>query len=311
MLTLEEKKAKLYGNHVLTITPLNEKGEIDEASTRNLVNFVIKNGVHGILTLGSTGEVFALTEAERKQFVEIVVDETNGRVPVGVGVNDSSSDVSALLARHAEEMGADYIFTCPPYYHPHRAEGIYRHIKYISDSVSLPIMVYDGGAGIELSLDLLKKMADTIPNIACAKLFIPYPEKIAMYEKATDGKLAAWSGHDQLNYLMLLEGAKGMTSAASCILPREQTDMFNFIQEGKLDDARKIFYDKIAPINAIAFANVLQYPQCYKLALKWMGIIESDTCKVVMEPLSLNRKRELRAVMEYIKLIDKEKSIIK
>lgn len=302
-LSLEERKARLYGNHVLTVTPLDEKGEIDEASTRNLVNFVIENGVNGILTLGSTGEVFALTEAERKRFVEIVVDQAKGRVPVGVGVNDSSSDISANLSRHAERIGADYIFTCPPYYHPHRAEGIYRHIKYISDSVDLPIMVYDGGAGTEIPLDLLKKMADTIPNMACAKLFIPYPEKISMYEKATGGKLAAWSGHDQMNYLMLLQGAKGMTSAASNVLPREQTDMFNFINEGKLDEARKIFYDKVAPLNAIAFANVLQYPQCYKLALKWMGVIESDTCKVVMEPISEIRRRELRAVMAYIGLI--------
>ncbi|HYE83448.1 MAG TPA: dihydrodipicolinate synthase family protein [Clostridia bacterium] len=302
-LSLEEKKARLYGNHVLTVTPLNEKGEIDEASTRSLVNFVIEKGVNGILTLGSTGEVFALTEAERKSFVEIVVDQAKGRVPVGVGVNDSSSDISALLSRHAESIGADYIFTCPPYYHPHRAEGIYRHIKYISDSVALPIMVYDGGAGTEIPLDLLKKMADTIPNMACAKLFIPYPEKISMYEKATNGKLAAWSGHDQMNFLMLLQGAKGMTSAASNVLPREQTDMFNYINEGKLAEARKIFYDKVAPLNAIAFANVLQYPQCYKLALKWMGIIESDTCKVVMEPISEIRRRELRAVMEYIHLI--------
>ena len=57
-LSLEEKKAKLFGNHVLTVTPMNEKGEIDEASTRSLVDFVIEKGVHGILTLGSTGEVF-------------------------------------------------------------------------------------------------------------------------------------------------------------------------------------------------------------------------------------------------------------
>jgi len=70
------------------------------------------------LALGSTGEVFSLTEAERKKFIEIVVDQTKGRDPVGIGVNDSSSDESALLAKHAESIGVDYIFTCPPYYHP-------------------------------------------------------------------------------------------------------------------------------------------------------------------------------------------------
>lgn len=301
---LQERKNRLFGNHVLTVTPLKENGKIDEESTRNLVDYVIDKGVHGILTLGSTGEVFALTEAERMEYVEIVVDQTKGRVPVGVGVNDSSSDISANLAMHAEQKGADYIFTCPPYYHPHRTEGIYRHIKYISDSVKdMPIMVYDGGAGIELPLPLLKRMVDDMPNLHCAKLFVPYPAKIAMYEEATGGKLQAWSGHDQMNYLMLQYGAKGMTSAASNILPREQTDMFNFIQEGKLDEAREIFLDKLATINSFAFPNVLTYIPAYKTALYWMGIIKTDKCKPVMEPIDNVQKRELKATMKKIGLL--------
>lgn len=301
--TLQDRKAKLFGNHVLTITPMKPDGSIDEDSTRSLVDFVIDQGVHGILTLGSTGEVFAMTEAERKQFVEIVVDQTAGRVPVGVGVNDSSSDVSALLAKHGESVGADYIFTTGPYYHPHGAEGIFRHIQYIGNTTELPLMVYDGGAGIEISLPLLKKLADHLPTLHCAKLFLPYPAKIAMYEGATDGRVQAWAGHDQMNYLMLRYGAKGMTSAASCVLPREQSDMFELLQQGNVEAARKIFHEKVAPLNAIAFANVLQYPQCYKRALKWMGVIEHDDCKVVMEPIDQVRTEELRAVMEMIGLL--------
>jgi len=58
--------------------------------------------------------------------------------------------------------------------------------------------------------------------------------------------------------------------------------MFNLLQQCDVAGARTIFHEKVAPLNAIAFANVLQYPQCYKRALKWMGIIEHDTCKVVL-----------------------------
>lgn len=303
MSDLAERKARLFGNHVLIVTPLLPNGDIDERSMRNLVDYVIGRGVHGVLALGSSGEVFCLTEAERRQVVEIVVDQAAGRVPVGVGVNDSSSDVSALLARHAQACGADYIFTTGPYYHPHSAEGIYRHVKYIADATDLPLMVYDGGAGIEMSLPLLKRMADTLPTLHCSKLFLPYPAKIAQYGPATDGRVQAWAGHDQMNYLMLLYGARGMTSAASCVLPREQTDMFNFVRDGKLDEARTIFHEKVGPLNAIAFANVLQYPQCYKRALKWMGVIEHDTCKPVMEPIDEIRTRELKAVLQRIGLI--------
>lgn len=293
----------IYGNHCLLVTPLKENREIDEESTRSLVNYVIDKGVHGLLPLGSTGEVFALTEAERKRFIEIVVDETAGRVPVGVGVNDSSADVGVLLTKHAESIGVDYIFTCPPYYHPHREYGVLNHVKAIADASTLPLMVYDGGAGIEISLPLLKKMADLMPTLKFSKLFLPYPNKIALYEEATQGRVSPFAGHDQMNYLMLLYGAKGMTSAASNILPREQTDMFDFIQQGELEKARKIFLDKVATVNSIAFANVLQYPQCYKLALKWMGVIKNDTCKIVMEPPGEVREQELRATMEYIGLL--------
>jgi len=297
---LVERKAKLFGNHVLLVTPLTPAGGIDVESTKSLVDYVISKGVHGILALGSTGEVFCLPDDERKQFAEVVVGQTKGRVPVGVGVIDSATDTSVLMSKHAADTGADYIFTTAPYYHPHAAEGIYRHVKAIGDATALPLMVYDGGAGIELSLPLLKRMVDTIPTLHCSKLFLPYPGKIALYSAATDGKLQAWAGHDQMNYLMLLYGAKGMTSAASCILPREQSDMFEFIRDGRGDDARKIFHDFVGPLNSIAFANVLQYPQCYKRALKWMGVIEHDTCKTVMEPIDEVRTRELRAVLERI-----------
>jgi 4-hydroxy-tetrahydrodipicolinate synthase len=297
---LAEKKAKLFGNHVLLVTPLTPTGGIDVESTKGLVDYVIDKGVHGILALGSTGEVFCLTDDERKQFAEVVIKHANGRVPVGVGVIHSASDTSAILARHAAGAGADYIFTTAPYYHPHTAEGIYRHVKYVGDATALPLMVYDGGAGIEISLPLLKRMADNIPTLHCSKLFLPYPAKIAQYSAATDGKLQAWAGHDQMNFLMLLYGAQGMTSAASCVVPREQSDIFESIRDGKVDTARDLFHRVVGPLNSIAFANVLQYPQCYKRALKWMGVIAHDTCKPVMEPIDDIRTRELRAVLERI-----------
>src|SRR5437879_8590281 len=98
----------------------------------------------------------------------------------------------------------------------------------------------------------------------------------------------------------MLDAAKAMTSAASCILPRAQSEMFEHIQAGRIDAAREIFHSKVGPLNAIAFANVLQYPQCYKRALKWMGVIEHDGCKPVMEPLDDVRTTELKAVLERI-----------
>lgn len=300
---LQEKKDALFGNHVLLVTPMRPDGSLDEESTRSLIDFVVGKGVHGILTLGSTGEVFALTDEERRCFAELVIEHTAGRVPVGVGVAHSSADASAALAKHAETAGGDYVFTTGPYYHPHGAEGIYRHVKHVGDASDLPLMVYDGGAGIEFPLPLLRRMAENIPTLFSSKLFLPYPAKIAQYADATDGRVQAWAGHDQLNFLMLQYGAEGMTSAASCVLPAEQSLIFESVRDGRLEEARRLFHEKVGPLNSIAFANVLQYPQAYKRSLKWMGVIEHDACKVVMEPLDDVRTRELRAVLERIGVI--------
>ncbi|MFF7456338.1 dihydrodipicolinate synthase family protein [Kitasatospora sp. NPDC008115] len=299
----QEKKDRLFGNHVLLVTPMRPDGSLDEESTRSLIDFVVGRGVHGILTLGSTGEVFALTDEERRRFAELVVEHTAGRVPVGVGVAHSSADASAALAEHAEASGGDYVFTTGPYYHPHGAEGIFRHVKHVGDASGLPLMVYDGGAGIEFSLPLLRRMAENIPTLFSSKLFLPYPAKIAQYADATDGRVQAWAGHDQLNFLMLQYGAEGMTSAASCVLPAEQSQIFDSIRDGRLEEARRLFHERVGPLNSIAFANVLQYPQAYKRALTWMGVIEHDACKTVMEPLDDVRTRELRAVLERIGVV--------
>ena len=303
MITFEERKAKLFGNHALLITPMRPDGTIDHDSTRSLVNFVINKGVHGILALGSTGECFALIDEERRDFAALVIEAAAGRVPVGVGVNHSSTDAGADLARHAAGHGADYIFTTGPYYHPHQAEGVFQHIRHIGAATDLPLMIYDGGAGIEFSLALLKRMADEIPTVFASKLFLPYPAKIAQYTAATQGRMQAWAGQDQLNYLMLLYGALGMTSAASCVVPAEQTRIFEAVRNNRKDEARNLFHSCVGPLNSIAFANVLQYPQCYKTLLSWMGIIEHATCKVVMEPIDAVRTEELRAVGTRLGLI--------
>lgn len=291
---------EIHGNHVLLMTPLRPDGSLDEDSLRSLVEHVLAAGVHGILALGSAGEVFALTDAERLRLAELVVEATAGRVPVGIGVAHSAAESSAMFARAAETAGADYIFTTGPYYHPHGPEGVYRHIAHIGRATGLPLMVYDGGAGIEFSLSLLTRMSEEIPTLFASKLFLPDPPKITRYAEATGGRVGAWAGHDQLNFLMLQHGAKGMTSAASNVLPAEQSEIFSAVQRGDLHAARTLFHGKVGPLNSIAFANVLQYPQCYKRALKLMGVIEHDDCKLVMEPIDDVRTRELREVLERI-----------
>jgi dihydrodipicolinate synthase/N-acetylneuraminate lyase len=148
-------------------------------------------------------------------------------VPVCVIVNVSSSDTRAQLAKH----GVDYMFTTGSKFHPHGAEGIYRHVKYIADPKNLLVMVHDRGIGIEIELALLKRMADNIlTHIILRQAFTVIPSQDRTIRSRRDGK-------DQMNFLMLPYGVKGMTSAASCVLPAEQFSNFKYVNDGRIDEA--------------------------------------------------------------------------
>ena len=170
----------------------------------------------------------------------------------------------------------------------------------INDAANLPVSIYDSGAGVELGLDLLKKISETCDNVKYCKIFLEKPEKIPQIAEHTNGRIAPWAGHDRLSYLMLCYGAPGMTSAASCVIPRENTDMFNFIQAGDLDKARNIYLSTVCPLNAMAFYTVLDYIAGYKLALYYMGIIASPTVRKPLIQLDALMQRELRAALKYI-----------
>ncbi|HIJ56954.1 MAG TPA: dihydrodipicolinate synthase family protein [Deltaproteobacteria bacterium] len=291
---------EIYGNQCLIVTPLKEDESVDAESTRKLIDYVIENGVHGILAHGSTGEGFLFDTDERQAFMDLVVGYVGGRVPVGFDIESSSTSVSIKLARYAQAAGVDYLFTTPPYRHPHKGPGIFEHIKAINDATDLPVSIYDGGAGIELGLDLLKKIADTCEKVKYCKIFLEKPEKIKQIAEHTNGRIAPWAGHDRLSYLMLCYGAPGMTSAASCVIPRENTEMFNFIQAGELDKARDIYLSTVCPLNAIAFYTVSDFIAGYKFALYAMGIIASPTVRKPLIQLDTLMQRELRAALKFI-----------
>jgi len=291
---------EISGNQCLIVTPLNEDESVDEESSRRLLDFVIDGGVHGIVVHGSTGEGFLFDTDERKAFADLVIRHVNGRVPVGFCVESAATSISVDLSKYAKKAGADYLFTTAPYRHPYKGTGIFDHFKAINDVTDLPVAIYDGGAGIELGLDLIEQISDQLPQIKYCKIFLEKPEKIAQIWTRSKGRITPWAGHDRLTYLMLCYGAYGMTSAASCVLPRENSEMFSLVKAGRIDQARQIYLSKVCPLNAMAFPNVFDFIAAYKQALCWMGVIKTATVRKPVTPLDAIMQRELHGALKFI-----------
>jgi len=296
----ELRMRQIGGNQCLIVTPLKEDESVDVESTKKMLDFLIERGVHGILVHGSTGEGFLFDTDERKAYADVVVQHVAGRVPVGFCVESSSTAVSVELSKHAKKAGVDYLFTTAPYRHPHKGNGIFEHFKAINDATDLPISIYDGGAGVELGLDLLEKISEELPRVKYCKIFLEKPEKVAQIMDRCKGRIVPWAGHDRLTYLMLCYGAYGMTSAASCVIPRENSQMFDLVKAGQIEEARGIYLSKVCPLNAMAFFSVLDFIAAYKLALYWMGIIKTPAVRKPLIQLDSIMQRELRGALKFI-----------
>ena len=275
----------IEGIQVLLSTPMLEDGRLDYESLERLIEHVIQGGVHGIILLGSTGEFFSLSDQERKEFTERAIARVNARVAVGVCPGTAGTDPTVDLARHAEQCGADYLLVPIPYYFANTLGGIVDFYTRVAKSVSIPIMPYDGGGGNSLDMETWRGIVAGSKNVTLAKITIPLPPKIKWLHDEFGGGVRAFGGSDQTILLALANGACGLTVAGANVVPGPFVRMCELYRTGHKDEARRIYYQTIGPMNDIAVPAHTEFIQCYKQALYWMGIIDSPYARGPMMPL--------------------------
>jgi 4-hydroxy-tetrahydrodipicolinate synthase len=287
----------ISGIQVLLSTPMSQDGALDYGSTERLIEHVIEGGVHGIILLGSTGEFFSLSECERREFIEKAVRIIDGRVAVGVCPGTAGTGTTIDLARHAEAQGTDYLLVPVPYYFANTMQGVVDFYSRVAQSVSIPVMPYDGGGGNSLDIETWRRIVGANSNITLAKVTVPLPQKIKWLNEEFEGRVSAFGGSDQTILLALANGATGLTVAGANVVPGAFVEMFDLYRSGERDAARRVYYEKIGPMNAIAVPAHTEFIQCYKQALYWMGIIETPYARPPMMPLDEARKEELQAAL--------------
>ncbi len=158
------------GSIVAIVTPF-KNGKIDETSLRNLVNWHIDEGTHGIVPVGTTGESPTLDHNEHREVVEIVIDQVNNRVPVIAGAGSNSTSEAISLLMHAEAVGADAALVVTPYYNKPTQEGLFEHFKAINNaSMGIPIMIYNipPRSIVDMSVEVMAKLSN-LENIVGVK----------------------------------------------------------------------------------------------------------------------------------------------
>jgi 4-hydroxy-tetrahydrodipicolinate synthase len=285
------------GAMVAIVTPFRD-GRVDEAALRQLIEFQIESGTHGIIPCGTTGESATLSFAEHERVIEITVEQVGKRVPVIAGTGSNNTEEAVRLTRHAKNAGADGALMISPYYNKPTQEGLYRHFSKVAEAVDIPIILYNipGRTAVNMEPDTIARLAKA-PNIVGVKEASGSMKQITdIIARCGDG-FDVISGEDFLTFPLLCVGGKGVISVTSNIIPRDMADMCNLFFEGKFAEAQKLYY-KLLPLCHALFYETNPAP--VKAALAMMGKIESEEVRLPLAPMSeANRERLRRDLQAY------------
>jgi len=287
------------GSIVALITPFRE-GKVDAVAFKDFVDWQIKQGTHGVVPVGTTGESPTLSHEEHRLVVSLTVEVAKGRVPVIAGTGSNSTEEAIALTRHAKEAGADAALIVTPYYNKPSQEGLYQHYKAIHDAVDLPIIIYNipGRSVIDMSVATMGRLAK-LPNIvgvkdATADLARPLRTRV---EIGPD--FCQLSGEDATVTGFLAQGGVGCISVTANVAPALCSQLHEAWQRGDLVEMARI-RDILMPLHHAMFVETSPAPVKYAATL--LGKSTPDV-RLPLVPCSAEGRTVVEAAMRKAGLI--------
>ncbi|MDR7544883.1 MAG: dihydrodipicolinate synthase family protein [Armatimonadota bacterium] len=285
-------------------TPFDDGGAIDTESLRRLVRFCLQAGAHGLVIPANASEFFTLSDAERMEVAEVVLDEAHGRVPVVISCNGVSAPAAVAFVRHAVSRGADGIMVLPPYVRRPGESGVIAYYAAVADAAGdRPVIVQNAEPplGTPLPVPSLVKLLEQVPAIRYVKEEVnPSGQRMsALIASAGDRLLGAFGGQNGIWLLNELDrGACG--NMPNCSTIDVHVRIYELYRAGQREDAEAL-YLKLLPLlvlgsqYGVAFAkdllrrrgvirtNVVRDPQAHPLD-RW-DLADVDRYLARLEPV--------------------------
>jgi 4-hydroxy-tetrahydrodipicolinate synthase len=283
---------RLRGTGVALVTPFKANLEIDYDALGNVIDFVIKDGVEYVVTLGTTGETPTLRKEEKKDIIEFTYDRVKDRVPVVVGIGGNNT---AEVIQEMEELPLEKaiaILSASPYYSKPSQEGLFQHYKALAESTAKPIMLYNvpGRTGRNLDADTIIRLATEVDNIAgikeaggdmaqCMKVLRDKPEDFLVV-----------SGDDALALPQIACGMGGIISVAANSFPKAFSEMVRYSLKSDFKNA-KALNDKLIEGYELLFAE--NNPAGVKAAMAELGLI-GNYLRLPVVPVSGELQKKIK-----------------
>ena len=287
------------------VTPFTRDGDISEEGYRQVIDYTIKNGVTGVVALGTTGEFSYLRTEERKKILKLTIEFVDGRVPIIAGTGQHSTRATVDLTKYAADLGCDAALVISPYYLRPNDKGYYEHYATVARKGNLPVLMYNipqCTLGV-LNSNIVEDLAelDNIVGIKDSSGSVPYILELIQKLK---GKMEVLIGADENFLSAVVAGSKAAIMASANVIPHLWLEIMKLAQSGKVEEAAKL------QRKTQTFARmVLKYGAAppVKAALRMLGV-KAGRSRMPLNSggtLTPENKEEIRIELEKMGLIEK------
>jgi len=291
------------GSIVALITPFKED-KLDESNYIKLINYHLKNGTHGLVPGGTTGESPTLSHEEHKKIITLSVKECKNKIPVIAGTGSNSTSEAVELSIFADKAGVDGLLIVTPYYNKPTQEGLYQHYKKINDNVGIPIIIYNipSRSVIDMSVKTMARLFE-LKNIVGVKDATGDLNRAVEQRKQMGDKFIMLTGEDSNALEFNKKGGSGCISVTANVAAKLCSEMQNASLE-KTNDKLQKRADEInkllTPLNKSLFIESNPSPVKYAASLLKLS---PDDVRLPLVKITNPTKSAVLQALKYAHLI--------
>lgn len=293
-------KLPLKGIVPPVITPLINNDTLDVKGLEKLVEHLISGGVHGLFMLGTTGEATSLSYELRKELIKRTSELVAHRIPVVVGITDTSLEGSLEIAEYSASVGLDGVVIAPPYYLPISQDEMREYLEVIVPKLPLPFLMYDmpGCTKIHMSVGTIRRAKELgAIGVKDSSGDINYLYSLIQeFKDSPDFSIIA--GTELFLPETILYGGHGAVAGGANLFPKLFVDLYNASVEQDIEKIR-VLREQMIMINDLIY-NVGKHTSKYIKGIK-CGLSVMDICDdYVAWPIRRYGKEERGKIKQYM-----------
>ncbi|MBU1536027.1 4-hydroxy-tetrahydrodipicolinate synthase [Myxococcota bacterium] len=291
---------KLQGSIVALVTPFHNE-QICWNSFERLVSFHRKNGTHGILVAGTTGEAATLSLEEYSQLLKTARELVGPSFPLLAGTGSFSTKATMERTALAAELGADVALVVTPYYNKPTQSWLVKHFTAVADSAPIPVLLYNvpSRTGVNMLPPAVLELAGH-PNIIGVKEASGSCGQAADILKYAPDDFILLSGDDKINYPLMAMGAKGAISVVANVVPGPFSAFMEASLAGDSQAALSAYYSLLELCDALFIET---NPAPTKAALHAMGLISSPELRSPLFAANPATSGKISAILTELKVL--------